>query len=50
MEESQLEEYSYRAKQKIRRYFNAKEKKRFIVNFIIRLPLSARATSKTSNC
>lgn len=35
MEESELEEYSYRSKQKIRRYFNAKEKKRLLVPFFL---------------
>lgn len=33
MKESDLEDYSYKAKQKIRRYWGQKEKKRFLVSF-----------------
>ena len=35
MSEEQLEEYSFKAKQKIRRYWSQKEKKRFIVSFYL---------------
>jgi hypothetical protein len=35
MKESDLEEYSYRAKQKIRRYWGTKEKKRFLVSLLL---------------
>ncbi len=46
MKESDLEDYSYKAKQKIRRYWGQKEKKRFLVSFNITYILTKESESQ----
>jgi hypothetical protein len=45
MKESDLEEYSYKAKQKIRRYWGQKEKKKFLVSLILDIPINNQESS-----
>jgi hypothetical protein len=46
MEEKELDEYSYRAKQKIRRYWIQKEKKKGLVRLVNTLILNINQTFK----
>jgi hypothetical protein len=45
MKESDLEEYSYKAKQKIRRYWGQKEKKKFLVSLILDIAFNNQESS-----